>query len=197
MARPFEFDKDVVLDKAMLLFWDRGYFNTSFQDIVQHLELNRSSIYNSFIDKRTLFIESLKHYINKESRSLMKNLSKLPPEKNSIKKILEQVVSANFTNKNPKGCLVVNTAIEIANHDIEIQHIIANNAKEVIAAFTDFIKAGQKQGNLNTKIEADALAIALFHQITALRVTGKVITNKSFFSNTINTFIQLFNKNIK
>jgi TetR/AcrR family transcriptional regulator, transcriptional repressor for nem operon len=71
MARPFEFDKDVVLDKAMLLFWDRGYFDTSFQDIVQHLELNRSSIYNSFTDKRTLFIESLKHYINKESISLI------------------------------------------------------------------------------------------------------------------------------
>ncbi|MBK7854604.1 MAG: TetR/AcrR family transcriptional regulator [Bacteroidetes bacterium] len=194
MARPFEFDKDLVLDKAMLLFWNKGYFDTSFQDIVQHLELNRSSIYNSFTDKRTLFIESRKNYINKESISMMESLSKLPPEKNSIKKILEQVVSANFTNKNPKGCLVVNTAIEIANHDTYIKDIIANNAQEVIAAFTDFIKEGQKQGNFNTKIKADALAIALFHQITALRVTGKIITNKSFFSNTINTFIQLFNK---
>lgn len=66
-----------------------------------------------------------------------------------------------------------------------LKDIIANNVHEVIAASTDFIKAGQKQGNLNTKIKADALAIALFHQITALRVTGIIITNKSFFSNTI------------
>jgi TetR/AcrR family transcriptional regulator, transcriptional repressor for nem operon len=194
MARPFEFDRDVVLERAMLLFWDKGYFNTSFQYIVQHLGLNRSSIYNSFTSKRTLFVESLKFYINKESKSLIASLSRLPPEKNSIKKILEQVVSANFSNKNPKGCLVVNTSIEIANHDVEIRQVIENNVSEVISAFTDFIKKGQKKGNFTTNIEADSLATALFHQITALRVTGKVMTDKTLFNNTINTFIQIFNK---
>jgi TetR/AcrR family transcriptional repressor of nem operon len=194
MARPFEFDKDVVLEKSMFLFWDKGYSNTSFQEIVDHMELSRSSIYNSFTDKRILFIESLKYYINKESKSLIENLSILPPNIDSIKKILDNVVFTNLSTKHPKGCLVVNTSIEFANHDKEIRQIIENNVREVVLAFTGFIISGQKQGNFNTKIKADALATALFHQITALRVTGKIFTDKSFFDNTINTFIHLFIK---
>lgn len=194
MARPFEFDKAEKLNKAMLLFWDKGYFNTSFQDIVAHLELSRSSIYNSFMDKRTLFIESLQYYINNESKSLVENLSKLPPEQNSIKIILEQVILTSLSDKNPKGCLVVNSAIEFSNHDKEIRQIIENNVKQVISAFTSFIREGQLQENFNANIKAEDLATALFHQITSLRVTGKVLTDKSFCYNSVNTFIQLFNK---
>jgi TetR/AcrR family transcriptional regulator, transcriptional repressor for nem operon len=194
MARPFEFDKDEILERAMLLFWRKGYFHTSFQDIVEHLQLSRSSIYNSFSDKRLLYIESLKYYINKESRALTNSVSKLPPNPNSIKKILQQIAYGNSSNENPKGCLVVNSCIELANHDEEIKQIIEGNMKEVIGAFTDFIKEGQKQGNINYEIKAEELASSLFHQITALRVIGKVIKDKAHFNKTIDAFINLFIK---
>jgi TetR/AcrR family transcriptional repressor of nem operon len=193
MARPFEFDRETALNNAMLLFWSQGYFNTSFQDIVVELELSRSSIYNSFTDKRSLFIESLKHYIDKESKSLIETLSKLPPNQTSLKKILEQVVFKNLT-ETPSGCLVVNSVIEFANHDKEIKQIIEGNVIQVISAFSDFMKAGQSLGNFNTGVKPEALASLLFHQLTALRVTSKVIADKSFFQNTINTFIQLLTK---
>jgi TetR/AcrR family transcriptional repressor of nem operon len=192
MARPHEFDRDAVLDRAMLLFWNKGYFNTSFPEIVAHLEINRSSIYNSFTDKRTLFIESLKHYISKESRSLVAALGNLPPNEESIRIILEQVAFPGPQNRNPKGCLVVNSSIEFASHDKEIKRIIEGNIKEVVHAFRLFIKAGQEKGTINDRMNAESLATALFHQITALRVTGKVITDKAFFKNAINSFIQTF-----
>lgn len=194
MARPFQFDKDNVLNKAMLLFWENGYSNTSFENIIERLELSRSSIYNSFGDKRTLFIESLKFYINNESKSLISSLNKLPPTCESIRIILQEIVYANLYGKHPKGCLVVNTAIEFANHDKEIRQIIENNAKEVVSAFSYFIMEGQKNGSINNLINAEALAISLFHQITALRVTGKILSDKSFFETTIDTFTQLFTK---
>lgn len=194
MARPFQFEKTAVLDKAMRLFWTKGYFNTSFEDIVEHLALSRSSIYNSFTDKRTLFIESLECYISKESKSLIISLSELPPTPESIRAILQQIVYANLAHTNPKGCLVVNTAIEFADHDQEIQQIIENNIRQVVSAFTDFIQLGQKHGNINTNLDAESLAIALFHQITALRVTGKILADQSFFDSTISAFIQLFTK---
>lgn len=192
MARPFQFDKAEILEKAMLLFWENGYMNTSFQDIVDRLELSRSSIYNSFSDKRILFIESLKVYINKESKLLMDSLKALPPTPESIKNILHQIVAANLSNSCPKGCLVVNSAIEFSNHDQEIKRIIKKNIKDVVSAFTQFIDLGQEQGNINPNLKAEELANVLFHQITALRVTGKIVTDKSFFDASINSFIKLF-----
>ena len=192
MARPFQFDKSDVLNKAMILFWEKGYFNTSFHDIVDRLELSRSSIYNSFSDKRVLFIESLRFYISKESQSLITSLNALPSTPESIKNILRLIVANNFSGAHPKGCLVVNTAIEFSNHDKEIQKIIEDNVRDVIFGFTDFIKSGQDLGDINPLIEAHDLAISLFHQITSLRVMATVISDESFFESTINTFIQVF-----
>lgn len=192
MARPSEFDRTEVLDKAMELFWSKGYFNTSAQDITEHMGLSRSSIYNTFTDKRTLFIEALKHYINKESKGLTHALSQLPPDTKSLEQILEMIVSNNFLPKKPKGCLVVNSAIEFANHDDEIKQIITENINQVVAAFETFIKAGQEQGNFNKSIPAQELAIMIFHQVTALRVTGKIITDRGFFKKHIETILQLF-----
>jgi TetR/AcrR family transcriptional regulator, transcriptional repressor for nem operon len=192
MARPSEFDRTEVLDKAMELFWTQGYFNTSAQDIVEHMGLSRSSIYNTFTDKRTLFIEALKHYINKESKGLTHALNLLPPDKKSLQQILEMIVSNNFLPEKPKGCLVVNSAIEFANHDDEVKQIITENINQVVAAFERFIKAGQEQGNFNKSIPAQELAIMIFHQVTALRVTGKIITDRGFFKKHIETILQLF-----
>lgn len=192
MARPFEFDRTTVLDKAMELFWSKGYFNTSAQDICEHMGLSRSSIYNTFTDKRTLFIEALKHYINKESNGLTHALSQLPPDKKSLEQILELIVANNFLLEKPKGCLIVNSAIEFANHDDEIKQIITENITQVVAAFETFIKAGQEQGRFNKSTPAQGLAIMIFHQVTALRVTGKIIDDRSFFKKHIDTILQLF-----
>lgn len=194
MARPFQFDKEAALNNAMLLFWENGYCNTSYDQIVDRLGLSRSSIYNSFSDKKNLFIESLKFYIQKESKSLVSALNDLPPNQESIKTILQQIVYSSISQKHPKGCMVVNTAIEFAHHDKVIRQIVEANAKEVISAFTDFIEAGQLQSSINNHLQAEALAVALFHQITALRVTGKIMRDKSFFETAINTFSQLFAK---
>jgi TetR/AcrR family transcriptional regulator, transcriptional repressor for nem operon len=194
MARPLQFDKDQVLNKAMLLFWERGYFNTSMEDIVERLALSRSSIYNSFPDKRFLFIQSLKHYISKNSNALLLTFSQLPPTPASVKKILQEIVSEHATQQTPKGCLVVNSAIEFANHDKEIKQILENHVADVVKTFEAYITRGQKQGNINPAIKANDLAIALFHQITSLRVTSKVLNDKGFFESSINSFIQLLIK---
>lgn len=193
MARPFEFNKGEVLQKAMLLFWSKGYFNTSAHDIVAHLGLSRSSIYNSFSDKRTLFIAALNHYIQTESEGLVEALSQLSPTPESIGLILGQVVDQHFDSQKPKGCLAVNTAIEFANYDPEIKSIIQSNIDQVVGAFEVFIQKGQQAGTITSAIPAKSLSIALFNQITALKVTGKVVFDRSFFMDNIQVFLKVFN----
>src|SRR5581483_9686973 len=62
MARPKMFDRTERLDKAMELFWSRGYEATSIHDLLVHLVINRQSLYDTFGDKHTLFLETLKRY---------------------------------------------------------------------------------------------------------------------------------------
>ena len=59
MARHKEFDRDEALHKAIEVFWARGYNATSIQDLVEHMRINRQSIYDTFGDKHALYLESL------------------------------------------------------------------------------------------------------------------------------------------
>ena len=62
MARTKDFDEDEVLTKAMNLFWLNGYNGTSMQDLVDGLGISRSSLYDTFGDKRSLFLKTLENY---------------------------------------------------------------------------------------------------------------------------------------
>lgn len=193
MARLLEFDEAKVLDKAVLLFWRKGYYDTSAQNLVDNLGLSRSSIYNSFKDKRTLFIYALHRYRDKESKKLFEFLNEKEPDIDTIRHLLEFVTTSSLAATNCKGCLMVNTATEIGNTDIEIQKIIQANIEDAVKTFEDFIKSGQTKGTFPSHKNARGLAIALFHSITAIRVTSKIAKDKSFFKMNIEATIQMFN----
>ncbi|MFC4870608.1 TetR/AcrR family transcriptional regulator [Negadavirga shengliensis] len=181
------------MDKTMNLFWSKGYFDTSAQDIVDTIELSRSSIYNTFKDKKTLFIASLRHYIDKESKGLLEILSASKPHPSSIRRLMELVVESSLNKSCPKGCFLVNTVTQLAATDIEINQIVTANIDEVATAFQDFIEKAQRQGSISLHKNARGLAIILFHQMTAIRVTSKVISDKFFFTQNIDTMMELFN----
>ena len=67
MARKKEFDEVEVLDKALDVFWKKGYSATSIQDLVDSMGINRASIYDTWGDKHNLYVESLKRYRQKSS----------------------------------------------------------------------------------------------------------------------------------
>ncbi len=71
MARHKEFDQDEALQKAMEAFWARGYEATSMQDLVEHMGINRQSLYDTFGDKHSLFLKALDRYHEVETRKLL------------------------------------------------------------------------------------------------------------------------------
>lgn len=192
MARPFEFDKTDVLNRAMSLFWDKGYFNTNSDDIAKKLGLSRSSIYNSFTDKRTLFIAALNHYIGKESKAMFEALNTLPPSVEGLRIILDSVVQQNLKGEKPKGCLVVNSVIEFSEHDVEIRQILQKNLNDVVKNFTAFLKKGQQQKQINRKLAAHDLAILFSSHITSIRVVGRVVVDPQYFTKQNSAFLKLF-----
>ena len=62
MARPKEFEEVDVLEKAMYLFWQKGYYQASIQDLVDTMGINRASLYGAFADKHNLYMKALERY---------------------------------------------------------------------------------------------------------------------------------------
>ena len=173
MARNKEFDEEELLEKAVNLFWKKGYNATSAQDLVDELKINRSSLYNTYKDKKTLFQKSLKKYQDQQTAAVITMLSKADDPEKAIKKVFAALVKESNDDTTAKGCFMVNTAVELAGQDQEIGALVHANNKNVEDAFTAAIEKGQQMGQFSKKNTARAYARFLFGNINALRIIAR------------------------
>jgi len=192
MARIKAFDESAVLDKALEIFWHKGYNGTSAQDLVDGLGINRSSMYDTFGDKRTLFIKALRHYQENYTHALSDLAEHSEDALKTIKQIFQSLVKEGLTDKLTKGCFVVNTAIELAPHDKEIAAIVAENMQEAENAFYTTIKRGQKAGQLSANIDARATARFLFNNVNGLRVATRAGKDKKALDDVVKVMLSIF-----
>jgi TetR/AcrR family transcriptional repressor of nem operon len=173
MARTKEFNEDKALDKAMEIFWHKGYNGTSAQDLVTHLGLSRSSLYDTFGDKQKLFAQSLKKY-QKQSQDQMVHLFETSENiKETLHDIFKQAVIESLEDRITKGCFMVNSSIELAMHDQEIAKIVQNNGQTMEDVFTKAVRKGQDLGQISKKIEARVLARFIFNNYSGIRVLAR------------------------
>lgn len=173
MARKKEFDEDELLEKATNLFWRKGYNATSAQDLVDELKINRSSLYNTYSDKKTLFQKALKKYQEQQTKAVIDMLNNADDPEKAIRQVFDNLVKESNEDTVARGCFMVNTAVEIAGQDEEIGALVHANNKSVEDALTTIIEKGQKMGQFSTKNTARAYARFLFGSINALRVIAR------------------------
>ena len=112
-----KFDTDDVLDKAMHAFWARGYEATSIQDLIDCMGINRGSIYASFKDKRNLFLLALEHYEANYRGASLKEFRQNCSPREAIIGLIENAAETALSDEQRFGCMLVNTATEMAPHD--------------------------------------------------------------------------------
>jgi len=176
MARSKEFDEKAVLRKAMELFWEQGYEKTSMQDLVDHMGIHRRSIYDTFGDKRSLFLASLNHYeelIVNEMESIISNSSSI---KQTIRDVF--IFTLNAIEQYPKGCLSVNAAIELSLLDKEIGSIVTKMFNRTEDMFNNLIKQGQTSGELAKELNPDNTSRFLHNNLVGIRVLIKTNYDK-------------------
>lgn len=193
MARAKDFDESKVLDKAICLFWHKGYNGTSMQDLVNALKLSRSSIYDTYTDKRSLYLKALSHYQESAGARLTDVLSSVKPAKFKIKQLLELVTSDLLNDKQHKGCFMVNAEVELAAHDEKVKEIVCRNEKHIEETFRRAIHSGQKSGEINSKKDARALARFLLNTVKGIRVSAKSSTDNAMFNDIIKTALSVLN----
>lgn len=173
MARTKEFNEDQALDKAVEIFWHKGYNGTSAQDLVTHLGLSRSSLYDTFGDKQKLFSKALQRY-QKQGQDAIKDLLEESKDiKATLTLIFKQAVLESLEDRITKGCFMVNSAVELAMHDDEIANIVGDNRQTMEAIFSKAVKKGQESGQISTQQEARTLARFIYNNYTGIRVLAR------------------------
>ena len=185
MARTKDFDETEVLNKAIAIFWHKGYNGTSMQDLVDGLCISRSSLYDTFGDKHALFIKALESYKAAASAQVCAIVSRTDSAKEAIKKLLELVAGELLSDQNHKGCFMVNAEVEVAPHDKEVSQLICQNDQQVEDAFYLVIKNGQESGEITNRQDARALARFTFNTVKGIRVTAKSTFDKTVFDDII------------
>jgi TetR/AcrR family transcriptional regulator, transcriptional repressor for nem operon len=191
MARTKDFDESEVLAKAVSLFWLKGYNGTSMQDLVDSLGISRSSLYDTYVDKHTLYLKALEFYQNTAGNQMYNIVTNTVSAKEAIKQLLELITSGLLKDKQHKGCFMVNAEVEVASHDKEVRDIICKSEKQIEGAFHRAIQKGQESGEITSKQDARALTRFFLNSVKGIRVSAKSNTDKAFFNDIIKTTLSV------
>ncbi len=175
MARPQEFDRQEVIAKAMDVFWRNGFEATSIQNLVDATKLNRGSLYNAFGDKAGLFAAVMEAYAAAEpAGGLVRALDDGGPARSAIETFFAALVERGSTDRERRGCLIVNTAAELVSRDPRVAQWMETAARRQEETLTALVERGQTAGEIAPWRDAKALGRFLFAAAQGLIVTGKV-----------------------
>ncbi|MDP2697505.1 TetR/AcrR family transcriptional regulator [Thalassospira sp.] len=173
MARPRAFDEESVLDNAMNIFWSKGFEATSIQELVAETGLNRASMYASFGDKKALFLRVLDHYTRKISQQRFAILTDVPDGRAAITQTFRDAVRNGCGPGRHKGCLMVNSGMELAPHDPETAAIAQASFRRIEALFADALKRGVAAGTLSPVKNTRQMARFLTGSIQAVHLMAR------------------------
>ena len=186
MARPREFDEEVVLDAAVQCFWARGYEATSVKDLMERTGLTAASLYNAYGDKRAMFRAALDHYIESSIGVRIRRCEALPP-RDAIRSFFDDILRRSLSDCDRKGCMLVNSALEMAPHDLEFREMIAGTLKRIEAFFLACVEKGQADGTITSSLPAVGLAQHLLGVLMGVRVLARVRPERALLEGTVRT----------
>ncbi|MCX5152164.1 TetR/AcrR family transcriptional regulator [Streptomyces sp. NBC_00320] len=173
MARPRTFDEEAILDRAMILFWRKGYEATAMSDLVEELGLGRGSIYAAFGDKHQLFIRALGRYLDHQTRLLGTALDDKSPALPQLRDVLGRLLAADAASGNA-GCFSVNSIAELLPRDEEVAQLARRNLRCAEEAFTAQLERAARDGELAPTVTPPQGARLLLNLVQGLQIMRKV-----------------------
>ncbi|MEM7343424.1 MAG: helix-turn-helix domain-containing protein [Chloroflexota bacterium] len=193
MARHKEFDQGLALEKAMTLFWQKGYAATSIQDLVEHMGIGRRSLYDTFNSKHDLFLAALDRYRARVGELTPVSEKALTSPMAVIKTMFEQRVQASLADEERNGCFAVNSAIELSGQDEAVTTRSEETCQEMILMFQTLLQQAQQAGELRSEQDVEALAQYLANAMFGIRVMSKMKPDKQTLMNVVNLTLSVLN----
>ncbi|MQY06721.1 TetR/AcrR family transcriptional regulator [Actinomadura macrotermitis] len=173
MGRAKQFDPDVAVERAMQVFWRKGYGATSPQDLVDALGIGKGSLYNAFGSKHALFELALRRYRDEQAVQLIELLERPGPVPVRLREALELLVRMDLDDPDRKGCMAVNAAAELGGVDQVATDLVRRMLERTESAFQALVEEGQRSGQIDPGRDARKLASLLLTTMIGMRLTAR------------------------
>jgi TetR/AcrR family transcriptional repressor of nem operon len=191
-GRPRSFDTEAAIERAMGVFWSRGYHATALPDLLRATKLSRGSLYAAFGDKHSLFLRALDRYV---ADALTRMDGELDPHQDAVdglRAYLAGYVDRTSAANGRRGCLLVATAMEMAGRDADVDRRIAGFFKAMEARVADAFSRAKAAGQLADGVEPSSAARILVCFVEGLRVVGKTAPTRTASQATANALLDRF-----
>jgi len=175
VGRPREFDEETVLAAAMEAFWRKGYEATSLADLTECTRMNKASLYRVFGDKHQLFKAALKNYSDREFRE---TTSVVSPDASPLANIRAVVNKISEDADSDKGCMMINSMVELAPHDPEVKQMLKGFGEQRLQTIQGMIAQAQAAGEIRAELDPHKLAMSLM-----ITFAGSAAMIKGFIPN--------------
>ncbi len=170
------FEIDETLDRAMEVFWQKGFDGTSLTDLIEATGVQRQSLYNAIGDKRKIFIRSLLRYDTEQRQRTLSSLEAIGEPRASLQMTFDAVVEQSSQDLNKRGCFLVNTALGIQAHDEEVQLLVRSALEDFRKFFEKQIEFGKIRGEFSKDLDSAAVASGLLGIFIGIRVMARGAT---------------------
>ncbi|MBV9957048.1 MAG: TetR/AcrR family transcriptional regulator [Acidobacteria bacterium] len=173
MARHKEFDRDEALQKAMEVFWERGYEAASIQDLVGHMGINRQSLYDTFGDKHALYLQALDRYREVEGGKMFELLERPGSVKKALRQLFQSVIEGALCEGQRRGCFIGNAMSELAGRCRETAAKTCGNMAAAEEALHRALLRGKREGEIKGGRDLRAVARFLYSSMQGLQLMAK------------------------
>ncbi|AWF82879.1 TetR family transcriptional regulator [Microbulbifer sp. A4B17] len=179
-----QFDESQVLDKAMRVFWEKGYKATSLSDLESAMGLNKSSIYNTFQSKEALYGRCLEHFHTQYACDAMDTLNH-PDFRTAMGGFLEMLQSGMESSETPEGCIATMAAMELGASEGFLADLVAKGTNDMLGRIEARMQKAIDDGQLQAGVDCAALAamvMAVSRGVVALnKGTGSTTAGKNSY----------------
>jgi TetR/AcrR family transcriptional repressor of nem operon len=190
MARPTEFDRTEVLDRATRLFWERGFGGTSISDLEAAMGIGRTSIYAAFGAKEDLFMAAIDHYDATYSIKLRNALTSGLPVRQAIELYFEELLKAFSDPDLPLGCLVTNVAVEGDRGTTRMGRRIAASITRTEDTFYKVLRSAQVEGAIDPRADVRSISRFLVANTHGLSALAKAVADISALRDVVGVILK-------
>ena len=174
MPRTRALSDDVILERAIALFWRRGYAGTSLRDLTEATGLSAAALYHRFTDKDGLFVAALTRYADEGLVERLARLCAFDDPLAAIRALIDELIALSLADPERRGCLLVNTALDGAPMSEAARAIVKERLGEVEAFFAQQLRRAVAVGALPARTDVAAKAAALLGAVLGLRVLARL-----------------------
>ena len=172
MARPKEFDEKKALHKAIRLFSQQGFAATSTEELMRVMDVGRQSMYDTFGDKRSLFLKALEMYVVESVRSMNEELEKPGSALSAIQKALVTFAEREDL-ASTEGCMGLNAISEFGQRDADVTRITSSAGRMQRKTLMQVLTRARKQGQLGSDADLDSMADFFESTLAGIRMAAK------------------------